>query len=1334
MIVRGEDNLYLYNLTLKKQSNYIHSCIGYFVDISVSNAVDISNTEKKKLERKKQPHLQICIATESHIELYDVSEGNLTPLASIPIFAIITKIESIFFQNKEESVLAVLSDSGVLSIIQFINENGTIKLQTLYNQPLSRTGIRRLSPIYHLNVDPYGRCLLISAMERNKLCFLIDYQHDKFRISSPLEINRPDMIILEETVCDVLYNNPCFASIEIDTVNNNDHRLVFYVLDLSLNHVIKKSDYKIRSTANFLMSLPELSRYDIRTLINEEDEADENINPFVIIGFENFILIKDMNGYYSLKVQIPRRENQQGVVTIISSSIQKLKKDFFILLQTNHGDLLKLTVTADKNNRNRPMASISYFDSIYQSDKLHIFKNGYLFNNSEYFNCHLFQFESLGEDNSASNSCSSKTPEEHILFKPPTTLQNLSISHSLKCLNPLRDNTVSSSSPLTLTYQRNNNICSIKASVEFTSLITTYISNNVKNLWPIRNPNSKFHKILILGYTNSTTMLNIENDSIEELQLEDNPFITKGDNTILAELIGNRSIIQVCENEMHQITLGTENNFKLKLKWYPPAGIRITSAACTASQIALALSNYEIAYFELNQFSDSDDINELQRRIEIGESISCLSFENSLKSKYLAIGCQGSTVKIVSVYNGSSDDFLEIISMQAVMAPVSDIKLVRSNNLNLHVGLSNGVYNTSKINDVDSQIYDTRTRYIGPSKVNLSIVSSILPDFDRNLQADSDDDDDDYENDQNGEGDGEDNKGEESEINKITCVVIHNTQTWLSYEIDSFLYIRPITSESLSEFMTMCNFYTNDIKMNGACGLNMRGELVIGQFQKLSKLDRWFNDASLTSLEIDTITDKEKTIANNENSILEQNNKDSDDNDNDDDDDDEDDEGSILESPSYYTCATLKYDKNNDVKVLISQHLHEKKCVISVTKNGKVLLNSKAKKKDKFAILNETQLLTATLVRFVPSSCHIVLSTYDQKLITYSFSISNSKKGESKFSLSLVHITHIDDKIHSLTSFNDMLLAPIHGNIFLFGLGKKQLLKKSITVTPPSITKVTTIKNWNNQRIVIGDIRESIMMFIFNKERNLFIPVADDISGRATTTVEFLDESTVIGADKYGNIWTLRLSKKDNQIVNESNEEHWSINKKLLLNKLPNIYECPFKFELKNHYFVNDIILKFHIIKSSSFSDRPVIIYTGLQGTIGCLIPLILEKQVSSLASIEMVLSDMDELFLFGNEEQREEKMLTHGEEEAYEDNNFLTDTKDHPSSKMLEGAYSIVQRDHKSYRSYYAPVKNVIDGDLCESFLRLTYSEQALLSTKLEKMQPNDIIMLLNEIRISCL
>ena len=42
--------------------------------------------------------------------------------------------------------------------------------------------------------------------------------------------------------------------------------------------------------------------------------------------------------------------------------------------------------------------------------------------------------------------------------------------------------------------------------------------------------------------------------------------------------------------------------------------------------------------------------------------------------------------------------------------------------------------------------------------------------------------------------------------------------------------------------------------------------------------------------------------------------------------------------------------------------------------------------------------------------------------------------------------------------------------------------------------------------------------------------------------------------------------------------------------------------------------------------------------------------------------------------------------------------------------------RDPQSYRSYYAPIKHVVDGDLCASFNALSYEEQNKIATHLDR------------------
>ncbi|XP_037774909.1 splicing factor 3B subunit 3-like, partial [Penaeus monodon] len=55
--------------------------------------------------------------------------------------------------------------------------------------------------------------------------------------------------------------------------------------------------------------------------------------------------------------------------------------------------------------------------------------------------------------------------------------------------------------------------------------------------------------------------------------------------------------------------------------------------------------------------------------------------------------------------------------------------------------------------------------------------------------------------------------------------------------------------------------------------------------------------------------------------------------------------------------------------------------------------------------------------------------------------------------------------------------------------------------------------------------------------------------------------------------------------------------------------------------------------------------------------------------------------------------------------------------------------RDHLSFRSYFFPVKNVIDGDLCEQFNMVDPGKQRSISEDLDKT-PNELSKRLEDIR----
>ncbi|QLQ82650.1 hypothetical protein HG537_0H04130 [Torulaspora globosa] len=1284
-----ESELYLYHLTLKRQSNYVYSCIGHFIEVE--------NSDKSK----RPKDLQLCVATETHVELYDVAGGDLLPLVEIPVFATIMGMESFHVENVRQSFLAMVSDSGNLTVAKFNRRsNSEIYLETLVNYPMTRSQIRRMSPASYLKVDTFGRCILVSAVEKNKLCFVVNETGDgSVMIQSPLEVVRPDFLTLDLVSCDVQYDNPCFASIEVDILaNKNDHHLVFYVLDLGLNHVVKKADYVINGEANFLMGLPVLSKYNINCT-GEKDTHDE-INPFVLIGFQGYLLVKDMSGLFSLKVQIPRRtEESSEKISIISSAIQILKKSFFILLQSNFGDLYRLTIEPNEEDRNRPVVSISYFDTIFQAEKLHIFRNGYLFANSELNDNYLFQFDSLGDDNT--EILSSRDPKEQLFFKPSKTLKNISIVSHRKNLNPLLTTQVIKANPLTIAAGTTSTTRLLSNGVNFEEQISSPLPPGARDLWTIKPSGQPFHKLLFLGFLKSTMVLRIEEGSIEELNLSQNPFKLNGDRTVLVATMGYRSTIQVCENELRQIVPGGDgmNQFSLKLEWFPPAGIRVITATSTETQLCLGLSNNELVYFEISE--QTDTLHESQNRIEIEEPISIVAMSTSRRSDFLAVGTKDSTVKIVSLKMSDTEDFMEVVSIQTLLAAVNSMKLIENKDLELHIGLQNGVYYRSKINKRDGQIYDVRTKFIGPMPIGLSSLKSTS----LSLASDKEDVEE-----ENAEG------KETSAGDKCHCVVLHCTKTWISYTKDELLNIRPVLFSGLSGLSTLCEFVAEETSINVCCAISSSGSLVIGRLTDFVCRQKWFQitDNTLEKIsgkETDKENDSSKDAERVEGHEKEEN----------EDEEEEEEESVTLQWHAYDRSKLLAFPEDRALLLQLESSSTHDGARVSISKNQQRYQSAQGR--ETFKTLPNINVVTASLVKFTSNVDHLVISSRDGVLHTFEIVLN---KGKCQFNLRMIHQTAIEDKVSAMIPFTDKLLVPIFGNLILFGLGKKQLLKQSISETTPSMTKVTALANWGNERIAVGDSRESVTLFVFDKTKKSFVPIADDTIKRHTTSLAFLDPSTVLGGDKFGNIWTLRLNKEYESMISTSLPPVIERMQQLpsLKRKSPNIMECPFKLTQTNMFYINDIPMDFHVLQSTQMSDRPSIIYSGLQGTIGCLIPLLSKAEITKLKAIETIMSEADDKFYMKHEMEKRASEVP----AAAEDTEIGASLASH--NGIPEGSYSIVGREQSRYRGYYAPVRNVIDGDLCERFLNLLPTEQSFLCAELKTLQPDTVIRSLNDVR----
>ena len=291
---------------------------------------------------------------------------------------------------------------------------------------------------------------------------------------------------------------------------------------------------------------------------------------------------------------------------------------------------------------------------------------------------------------------------------------------------------------------------------------------------------------------------------------------------------------------------------------------------------------------------------------------------------------------------------------------------------------------------------------------------------------------------------------------------------------------------------------------------------------------------------------------------------------------------------------------------------------------------------------------------------HLAVGTAKDLRFTPSFqfgaaSIMLYKISADGRSLQFLHETEVDEPPLALLAFKGKLAVGSGTDLALYECGMRSLLRKAMTPHCVS-TRITGLKT-QGSRLIVSDQAQSVT-YVVHKEQvypNLLLPFADDTVARHTTATEMLDYETTVGGDKFGNIWLVRCPPKVSEASDESPDGLNLTQDKEFLGGAPK------RVDLVAHYFANDIPVSMQRTQLLSGGEN-VIFWAGLQGTLGALIPFQSRRQYKMFQQLELLLRNDD---------------------------------------KPMSG------RDHLAYRSYYNPVKSVIDGDLIERFLVLGHDKR---------------------------
>jgi splicing factor 3B subunit 3 len=159
--------------------------------------------------------------------------------------------------------IIVGSDSGRIVILEYNSTKNTF--DKVHQETYGKTGCRRIVPGQYLAADPKGRAVMIGAVEKQKLVYILNRDSAaNLTISSPLEAHKSHTINHHMVAVDVGFENPMFACLEVDYADADadptgeaakeaEKHLTYYELDLGLNHVVRKWSEVVDRKANLLV-------------------------------------------------------------------------------------------------------------------------------------------------------------------------------------------------------------------------------------------------------------------------------------------------------------------------------------------------------------------------------------------------------------------------------------------------------------------------------------------------------------------------------------------------------------------------------------------------------------------------------------------------------------------------------------------------------------------------------------------------------------------------------------------------------------------------------------------------------------------------------------------------------------------------------------------------------------------------------------------------------------------------------------------------------------------------------------------------------------------------
>ncbi|KAK9502509.1 hypothetical protein O3M35_011278 [Rhynocoris fuscipes] len=1205
--------MFLYNLTLQRATGITHAVHGSF---SGSKQQEILVSRGKCLELLRP----------------DPNTGKVHSLLTVEIFGVIRSLMSFRLTGGNKDYAVVGSDSGRIVILEY-NPQKNI-LEKVHQETFGKSGCRRIVPGQYLAIDPKGRAVMIGAIEKQKLVYILNRDPEaRLTISSPLEAHKSNTLVYHMVGVDVGFENPMFACLEIDyeesdadatgeAAQKTQQTLTFYEQDLGLNHVVRKYSEALEEHANFLISVP-----------------GGNDGPSgVLICSENYLTYKNLGDQHDIRCPIPRRRNdlddpERGMIFVCSAT-HKTKSMFFFLVQTEQGDIFKVTLETDEDVVTE--IKLKYFDTVPVAAAMCVLKTGFLFVASEFGNHYLYQIAHLGDDDDEPEFSSAMPLEEgDTFFFAPRPLRNLVLVDEMDSLSPILDCQVADlanedTPQLYMACGRGprSTLRVLRHGLEVSEMAVSELPGSPNAVWTVKKrADDEYDAYIVVSFLSATLVLSI-GETVEEVA--DSGFLGFT-STLACSALGDDAAVQVYPDGVRHI-----RSDKRLQDWKVPGKKQIVKCAVNQRQVVIALTGGELVYFEMDP---TGQLKEYNQRKEMPSDVVCMALGTAPSgehmSRFVAVGLSDNTVRIISL---DPSDCLSMLSMQAVPAAPESLCIVEMGGgegshatLYLNIGLHNGVLLRTVLDPVTGDLADTRTRYLGTRPVKLFTIT----------------------------------------MHGAQAVVAMSSRSWLSYSYQNRFHLTPLSYDSLE----YASGFASEQCPEGIVAISTNTLRILA----LEKLGAVFNQVSFP---LEYTPRKFVVHPESANLIL------------------------IETEHNAYTEETKKQRRIQIAKEMeeaagedemelakemaadfLSEDLPER--TYGSAKAGPAMWASLIRIMSPVtgATHSVTRLeqneaaISLALVRFSNQPDNhlflVVGVAKDYQLsprsigcgYLYTYRVINNGT-----ELSLVHKTQVDELPTAICPFHGRVLVGVGRLLRLYDLGKKKLLRKCENKHIPNlIVRIEAM----GRRVYVSDVQESVLMVRYKSHENQLIIFADDTQPRWVTTTAVLDYNTVAVADKFGNVAVIRLSGNISDDVDEDPTGNKALWDRGLLNGASQ------KADFVSNFHIGEVVTslqKATLIPGGSES----LVYTTLSGSVGVLVPFT-----------------------------------------SHEDQDFFQHLEMHMRSENPP----LCGRDHLSFRSYYFPVKNVIDGDLCEQYNSLEPAKQKAIAEDLDRT-PNEVSKKLEDIR----